>query len=65
MSKRLLISYAHPDDESFGLGGLIGKYVASGVDVYYLCATNGDAGTVSPGAAQRLQVGRRARASPN
>lgn len=48
MSKRLLISYAHPDDESFGLGGLIGKYVASGVDVYYLCATNGDAGTVSP-----------------
>lgn len=48
MSKRLLISYAHPDDESFGLGGLIGKYVASGVEVYYLCATNGDAGTVSP-----------------
>lgn len=48
MSKRLLISYAHPDDESFGLGGLIGKYVASGVEVYYLCATNGDAGTVAP-----------------
>lgn len=48
MSKRLLISYAHPDDESFGLGGLISKYVAEGVEVYYICATNGDVGTVSP-----------------
>ncbi|MCU0463697.1 MAG: PIG-L family deacetylase [Anaerolineae bacterium] len=48
MSFRLLISYAHPDDESFGLGGLISKYVAAGVEVYYLCATNGDVGTVSP-----------------
>ncbi len=45
---RLLISYAHPDDESFGLGGLIAAYVARGVDVYLICATNGDAGTVTP-----------------
>lgn len=48
MPQRLLIAYAHPDDESFGLGGLISKYVASGIEVYYLCATNGDVGTVSP-----------------
>lgn len=48
MPKRLLICYAHPDDESFGLGGLISKYVSEGVDVYYLCATNGDVGTVAP-----------------
>jgi N-acetyl-1-D-myo-inositol-2-amino-2-deoxy-alpha-D-glucopyranoside deacetylase/mycothiol S-conjugate amidase len=46
--KRLLISYAHPDDESFGLGALIGKYVEEGVEVYLICATNGDVGTVSP-----------------
>lgn len=46
--QRLLISFAHPDDESFGLGGLIGRYVAEGTDVYYLCATNGDVGTVNP-----------------
>src|SRR5689334_3486846 len=46
--RRLLISLAHPDDESFGLGGIIAKYVAEGVDVYYICATNGDRGTVSP-----------------
>lgn len=45
---RLLISYAHPDDESFGLGGLIAAYVDRGVDVYLICATNGDVGTVSP-----------------
>jgi LmbE family N-acetylglucosaminyl deacetylase len=48
MAHRLLICYAHPDDESFGLGGLISKYVASGIEVYYVCATNGDVGTVSP-----------------
>jgi LmbE family N-acetylglucosaminyl deacetylase len=47
MSRRLLISYAHPDDESFGLGGLIAKYVAEGVEVYLICATNGECGTVS------------------
>lgn len=46
--KRLLISFAHPDDESFGLGGLIAKYVDEGVDVYLICATNGDVGTISP-----------------
>jgi len=47
-NRRLLISLAHPDDESFGMGGLIARHVAEGVDVYYICATNGDVGTVSP-----------------
>jgi mycothiol S-conjugate amidase len=45
-NKRLLIVYAHPDDESFGNGGLIAKYVKEGVDVYYVCATDGDRGTI-------------------
>lgn len=44
--KRILVAFAHPDDESFGLGGLIAKYVAEGVDVYYVCSTNGDVGTI-------------------
>lgn len=44
--RRLLLVFAHPDDESFGMGGTIAKYVAQGVDVYYLCATNGDVGTI-------------------
>ena len=45
-NRRLLISYAHPDDESFGLGGLIARYVAEGVEVSLICATNGERGTV-------------------
>lgn len=44
--KRLLIAYAHPDDESFGNGGLIAKYVAEGVAVSLICATDGAVGTV-------------------
>lgn len=46
--QRMLIALAHPDDESFGMGAMIGRYVAQGVDVYYACATDGDVGTVSP-----------------
>lgn len=44
--RRLLISYAHPDDESFGLGAAIPKWIDDGVDVYLICATNGDVGHV-------------------
>jgi N-acetyl-1-D-myo-inositol-2-amino-2-deoxy-alpha-D-glucopyranoside deacetylase len=44
--RRLLICYAHPDDESFGNGALIAKYVHDGVDVHYLCATDGDVGSI-------------------
>jgi len=46
--RRLLISFAHPDDESFGLGAAIPKWIDDGVDVYLICATNGDVGTVPP-----------------
>lgn len=46
LSKRLLICYAHPDDESFGLGALIARYVAQGVEVYLICATSGEAGSM-------------------
>lgn len=46
--KRLLLALAHPDDESFGYGGLISRYVAEGVEVYLICSTNGDVGTVAP-----------------
>ncbi len=48
MSKRMLIAFAHPDDESFGMGGTIARYAAEGVETYLICATNGDAGTVAP-----------------
>lgn len=45
-TKRMLISLAHPDDESFGWGAVIGKYVAEGVDIHYIVATKGDRGTI-------------------
>ncbi len=47
-SRRILLSLAHPDDESFGSGGMIARYVADGAEVYLICATNGDVGTVAP-----------------
>lgn len=42
--KRLLISMAHPDDETFIMAGSIAKYVAQGVEVQLICSTNGEAG---------------------
>ncbi len=44
--RRILISFAHPDDESFGLGAAIPKWVDEGAEVYLICATNGDVGSV-------------------
>jgi LmbE family N-acetylglucosaminyl deacetylase len=46
MTKTLLAVLAHPDDESFGLGGTLALYASKGYDVYYVCATRGEAGTV-------------------
>jgi len=36
---------AHPDDETFGIGGTLSRYAAAGVKVYYACATRGEVGT--------------------
>jgi N-acetyl-1-D-myo-inositol-2-amino-2-deoxy-alpha-D-glucopyranoside deacetylase len=44
----ILAVLAHPDDESFGLGGTLALYVRRGAAVYYVCATRGEAGTVDP-----------------
>jgi LmbE family N-acetylglucosaminyl deacetylase len=44
---RLLIAFAHPDDESFGMGGAIAYYVRHGAEVSLICSTNGDVGTVA------------------
>jgi LmbE family N-acetylglucosaminyl deacetylase len=40
----LLAIFAHPDDESFGAGGVMALAVAAGNPVWVLCATNGDQG---------------------
>jgi len=44
----LLSVLAHPDDESFGMGGTLALYAQRGWDVYLICATRGEAGSVDP-----------------
>lgn len=44
MNPTLLVVTAHPDDESFPIGGTIAKYAAEGVRVVLVCATRGEAG---------------------
>lgn len=46
MTKTILAVLAHPDDESFGLGGTLALYAQRGCDTYLVCATRGEAGTV-------------------
>lgn len=42
----LLAVLAHPDDETFGMGGTLAYYSRRGVDTYLVCATRGEAGDV-------------------
>ncbi len=53
-----LVVVAHPDDESFGLGAVLGRLSADGCAVSVLCLTAGEASTL--GAADDL-AGERAR----
>jgi LmbE family N-acetylglucosaminyl deacetylase len=48
-NRRVLLSVlAHPDDESFGMGGTLAKYAQAGTEVHLICATRGEAGEVDP-----------------
>lgn len=44
----LLAVLAHPDDESFGMGGTLALYAERGVSVHLVCATRGEAGDIDP-----------------
>lgn len=44
MRKTLLVVIAHPDDESFPMGGTLAKYAAEDVRVVLVSATRGEAG---------------------
>ncbi len=46
--KTLVAILAHPDDESFGMGGTLALYAQQGAKVYYICMTGGESGTVDP-----------------
>ena len=47
-SKTLIFFGAHPDDETFAIGGTLAHYAEAGVKVYYACATRGEAGFAAP-----------------
>jgi len=44
----MLVVMAHPDDESFGIGGTLALYARKGVAIHLICLTDGAAGTVDP-----------------
>jgi LmbE family N-acetylglucosaminyl deacetylase len=48
LEKRILAVLAHPDDESFGMGGTLAKYASEGARVQLICATRGESGEVEP-----------------
>ncbi|TES88844.1 MAG: GlcNAc-PI de-N-acetylase [Anaerolineales bacterium] len=47
-NKKILVVLAHPDDESFGMGGTLAYYAHQGVEVHLVCATRGEVGEVPP-----------------
>jgi LmbE family N-acetylglucosaminyl deacetylase len=44
--RSVLVVVAHPDDESFGLGGVLERLTGGGVRVRVLCFTRGEASTL-------------------
>lgn len=48
MKRTLLAVLAHPDDETFGMGGTLALYARRGVEVYLICATRGEVGEMDP-----------------
>ena len=45
---RLLAIFAHPDDESMGMGGTLAMYSSQGVETHYICASRGERGWFGP-----------------
>jgi LmbE family N-acetylglucosaminyl deacetylase len=58
-NRRMLVILAHPDDESFPMGGTLAKYAADYVRVTLACATRGEAGiaNLSPERAGLIREG--------
>ena len=54
-NKKLLAVLAHPDDETFGMGGTLALYSQRGVDVHLICATRGEVGEIDPEFKERIK----------
>lgn len=53
--KKLLSVLAHPDDETFGMGGTLALYALQGVEVHLICATRGELGDIDPEYKERIK----------
>ncbi|HEV2009661.1 MAG TPA: PIG-L family deacetylase [Candidatus Limnocylindria bacterium] len=49
MTKRAIAAFAHPDDETFSVGGTLARAVSLGWHVTVICATRGEVGEIGPG----------------
>jgi N-acetylglucosamine malate deacetylase 2 len=58
--RSVLAVVAHPDDESFGLGGVIAALTAAGSQVHVLCYTRGEASTLGQAEVADLRAARTA-----
>jgi len=47
--ERLLVTVAHPDDETFGCGSLLAHASSRGIETVVACATRGELGEIAPG----------------
>lgn len=45
----LMAIFAHPDDETFGVGSTMARYAGRGIPVTMICATRGEVGEIAPG----------------
>lgn len=54
--RRLTAVLAHPDDESFPIGGTLARYANEGVDVHLIVATRGEAGIPGKLAAETAAI---------
>ncbi|GAC1497164.1 MAG: PIG-L family deacetylase [Candidatus Limnocylindrales bacterium] len=57
---RLATILAHPDDETFGVGGTLLRYTSQGVECHSLCLTRGEQGETGPSGApvvERSELG--------
>jgi len=49
MTKRAVAAFAHPDDETFSVGGTLARAISLGWRVTAICATRGEVGEIAAG----------------